>query len=127
MNRTEARLLGKAEQALAGARRDLSADAPALASERAYAAMIQAADALLAHRGQSYRTHGTVNAAFGREFVKTGILDAQYHRWLLDAFRLRRETMHDVDAEVDSGAAWEVFERASEFVDSVRSFLDIAA
>lgn len=40
-------------------------------------------------QGLRFRKHGSVHGAFGREFVKTGLLDAKYHRWLLDAFDKR--------------------------------------
>ena len=115
--------LEKADQALAGARRDFAAGDGALAADRAYYAMFYAADALLSRRGQAFRSHGAVHGAFGKEFAKTEDLDPKDHRWLLDTFRLRQESVYHVETEVGADAATVVVERAEEFVQAARSYL----
>lgn len=124
MSDAEDRRLAKAERALAGAARDLSAGDAGLASDRAYYAMFHAADALLSDRDKTFRSHGAVHGAFGKEFAKTGIIDPKYHRWILDAFRLRQEMVYDLDAEADAEAAAAVVERAREFVGVARSYFE---
>lgn len=123
MNESEARRLARAHQALEGARRDLNAGEAGLALDRAYYAMFYAADALLSRTGKSFRSHGGVHGAFGKQFAKSGVLDPKYHRWLLDAFRLRQEMIYDMEAEADAEAAMEVIERAAEFIETVASYL----
>ncbi len=58
-------------------------------ASRAYYAMFYVAEALLVWIGQSYSSHSAVVAAFGKEFAKTGRLDAKFHRWLVDAADIR--------------------------------------
>jgi uncharacterized protein (UPF0332 family) len=55
--------------------------------------------------------------------VKTGVLDAKYHRWLLDAFDTRITADYGLDAEVNAGEALQVIERAREFVAAARCLL----
>jgi uncharacterized protein (UPF0332 family) len=120
---SEALRLAKAQQALEGARRDLAAGEAGLAADRAYYAMFHAADALLSGRGRGFRSHGAVHGAFGKEFAKSGLIDPKYHRWLLDAFRLRQEMVYDVHATPDREAATEVIRRAAEFIEAAASYL----
>ena len=60
-----------------------------VAASRAYYAMFYAAQALLLERGFAFSSHSAVIAAFGREIAKPGILDAKYHRYLIDAQDMR--------------------------------------
>jgi uncharacterized protein (UPF0332 family) len=39
--------------------------------------------------GLSYHSHAAVIAAYGKEFARTGRLDAGFHRYLLDAQDMR--------------------------------------
>ncbi len=64
-------------------------DLPSAAS-RLYYAMFYCAEALLLTKGLSYSKHGSVIAAFGQHFVKTGLLSADMHRWLQAAFNKRQ-------------------------------------
>lgn len=51
--------------------------------------MFYAVEALLLVKGLQFRKHGGVHAAFGEHFVKTGLFDRKYHRWLLDGYDRR--------------------------------------
>jgi uncharacterized protein (UPF0332 family) len=51
--------------------------------------MFYTAEALLIEWDLSYNSHSAVIAAFGKTFAKTGILDAKFHRYLLDAQDVR--------------------------------------
>jgi uncharacterized protein (UPF0332 family) len=55
------------------------------AASRAYFALFYVAEALLIEKGFSYLSHSAVIAAFGREFTRSGKLDACFYRYLLDA------------------------------------------
>jgi uncharacterized protein (UPF0332 family) len=104
-------LIDKAKKSLRAAQgllRDGHAD---FAASRAYYAMLYVAEALLLHLGQSYSKHAMVIAAFGREYAKTGILDPQFHRWLIDAQDLRNIGDYGVSLHVptdkdESVCAW---------------------
>lgn len=82
------RLFEKAERALKAARTLNEQDAD-FAAARAYYALFYVAAGLLAERNLHFRKHGAVHAAFGEHFVKSGAMDAKFHRWLLDAFDKR--------------------------------------
>lgn len=55
--------------------------------------MFYAAQALLKEKGMQRVKHSAVQAAFGRYLVKTGEIDAKFHRMLIDA----RETREIAD------------------------------
>ena len=86
------RLLDKAGRAIEAAETLLEKGYPEFATGRAYYAMFYIAEALLNEKELRFSKHGGVHGAFGENFVKTGLFDAKYHRWLLDAFdrRIRR-------------------------------------
>ncbi|RNC73272.1 MAG: HEPN domain-containing protein [Desulfuromonadales bacterium] len=69
-------------------------------ASRSYYAMFYAAEALLLAEGLAFSKHSAVISAFGKLFVKTGIMEPRFHRHLLDAFDLRNigdyGTMHSV-------------------------------
>jgi uncharacterized protein (UPF0332 family) len=82
-------LLLRATESVAAARGLLRDGYPDFAASRAYYAMLYVAEALLAHLGQSYSSHAAAIGAYGREYAKTGKLDARFHRWLIEAQNLR--------------------------------------
>jgi uncharacterized protein (UPF0332 family) len=79
------KLLAKARESLEAAELLRSQGYAGFAASRAYYAMFYVAEALLRSMGQSYSSHGAVQAAYGREFAKSGKLDARFHRRLIDA------------------------------------------
>lgn len=89
MTHETAALLEKAEQSIAAASLLLDDDYIDFAASRAYYAMFYAVEALLLSREMSFSKHSAVIAAFGKEFIKTGIIDARFHKMLLSAFDLR--------------------------------------
>lgn len=93
-------LLNKARESLEAARLLNSEGFPNFAASRAYYAMFYAAEALLLDKGLSYSSHSAVTAALGREFVKTGVLDSRFHRYLIDAQDLRNIGDYDLYAQV---------------------------
>jgi uncharacterized protein (UPF0332 family) len=93
------------------------------AASRAYYAMFYVAEALLASLGQSYSTHGAVQAAYGREFAKTGRLDPKFHRWLIDAQDFRSTGDYETGVTITPEQAAQICEWAREFGGSARSYL----
>jgi uncharacterized protein (UPF0332 family) len=88
-----------------------------------YYAMFYTAEALLASRELTFSSHGAVHGAFGKEFVKSGELDAKFHRWLLAAFRERQETTYDVDVRIAPEHVETLIARAKEFLAGARAHL----
>ena len=103
----------RAVQAAKSLLRDGDAD---FAAGRAYYAMFYAAEALLNEKGLRFRKHGGVHAAFGEQFVITGLLDSKFHRWLLDAFDKRIQGDYGIEAVLTREDVAQTIEQADEFL-----------
>ena len=93
------------------------------AASRAYYAMFYIAEALLMQLGESYNKHSAVISAFGRAYAKTGIMDSNFHRWLIDAQDFRNIGDYGVEAHVSRDDANSVCDWASEFIDQAEDLL----
>jgi uncharacterized protein (UPF0332 family) len=51
--------------------------------------MFYVAEALLLGEGLSFSKHTAVIAAFGRRFARTGVVPAEFHRYLIDGQDMR--------------------------------------
>lgn len=78
-------LIEKAKRSLQSARLLLANGSPDFAASRAYYTMFYLASALLIGKGLKFSKHGSLIAAFGMHFAKTGEVDAKFHRYLIDA------------------------------------------
>ena len=81
--------INEADECLAQAELLLASSFPGAAASRSYYAMFHAATAALLQRGIKRRSHQGIIAAFGQIFVKPGIVDARFHKYLTKAFSLR--------------------------------------
>ena len=124
MNPQELRLLEMARQAVDAARRSIVADDAATAANRAYYAMLYAAQAALAGDDVDVRSHGAVHGAFGARFAKTRRLDPALHRWLLDAFDLRLLADYDPMWSLDSASIQETVDQAGRMIATIERFLE---
>ena len=93
------------------------------AASRAYYAMFYLASALLASQGQSYSSHGAVQAAFGKEFAKSQKLDPKFHRWLLDAQDSRNTGDYGIGVSLSAQQAAEICQWARTFLQAAEGFL----
>jgi len=116
-------LLEKAERSLSAAQGLLAAGFPDFAAARSYYAMFYATEALLLSRDQSFSKHSAVIAAFGREFVKPGLLSQSLHRDLLEAYDLRNLGDYGAPHAIDYAVAAQALEKAKAFCAAVREFL----
>lgn len=94
-----------------------------ICASRAYYAMFYAAEALLLERELAFSSHSAVIAAFGREFAKSGALDPQLHRFLLNAFNARNASDYDAHSGITSAQAEELLAWAQQFVAAAESYL----
>ena len=78
-------LIEKAKRSLQAAQLLLSNDMADFAASRAYYTMFYLASAFLLGKGLKFSKHGSLIAAFGQHFVKTGEVEARFHRYLIDA------------------------------------------
>ncbi len=95
------------------------------AASRAYYGIFYATEALLNEKELSFRKHGAVHSTFAVEFVKTGLFDSQYHRWLLDAFNQRQLGDYDEMAQFKSSDVSETIEQAREFLEAAKTYLGL--
>lgn len=89
---------------------------------RAYYTMFYAAQAALLHLDLQFRRHSAVIAAFGKEFVKSGILPASFSRSLRNGFDLRVDCDYKLTSVPKEEAVFAV-EKADDFLRAVREYL----
>ena len=123
--REEARKrLEKAERSIAAARTLLEHGDADFSIARGYYALLYVAEALLVERGLRFRKHGGVHGAFGEHFAKTGVMEAKFHRWLIDTFDLRSTADYGLDVALTHDDAALAIARAEEFLAAARGFLE---
>lgn len=116
-------LLNKAGRAIEASETLLENGYPEFATGRAYYAMFYIAEALLNEKELRFSKHGGVHGAFGEHYVKTGLFDGKYHRWLLDAFDRRIEGDYAEEVVVLDQDAEELIAQAKEFLQETERFL----
>jgi len=124
MKEATQKLLAKAARAVKFAERLATDDDGEFAVGRAYYAMFYIAEALLNEGGHRFRKHGGVHGAFREHFVKTGLLDGKYHRWLLEAFSLRTTADYGIESDLTAEDAAVLIGEAREFLEAATKFLE---
>lgn len=89
----------------------------------AYYAMFYAVLALLALGKKETSKHSGAIALFDREFVKQGVFNKDYSRWLHDAFDLRQRSDYAAEYQASEQEAEKTLKNAESFVDEVKSVL----
>ncbi|MEW5868752.1 MAG: HEPN domain-containing protein [Chloroflexota bacterium] len=117
-------LLEKSQRAIQAAQTLHEHGQEEFAPGRAYYAMFYAAEALLNERDLRFSKHGGVHGAFGEHFVKNGLLDSKYHRWLLDAFDRRIVGDYAIQATFTSQEVAEMIGQAIEFLAQAKHLLE---
>jgi uncharacterized protein (UPF0332 family) len=95
------------------------------AASRAYYAMFYAVEALMLDRDLSFSKHSAIIAAFGKEFVKTGMFDSRFHRYILNAFDLRNAGDYGIIHAVSVENASQAIAEAGELLVEIEKFLAI--
>jgi uncharacterized protein (UPF0332 family) len=85
--------------------------------------MFYVAEALLGEKGLRFRKHSRVHSAFGETFIKTGLLDSKFHRWLIDAFDTRIEGDYGLEAAITDAEAARMIKQAGELLEAGRRYL----
>jgi len=124
VNDSTRQLLEKAGRAIEAAETLLGREITEFAAGRAYYAMFYTAEALLNEQGLRFRKHGQVQGAFGQHFVKTGVFDATFHRWLLTAFNRRIIGDYGLEEVITLEEAAETIRQAQEFLQAARRYLE---
>ena len=90
---------------------------------RSYYAMFTSVRALLARDGVDFSKHAGVIAYFQREYIKTGILDMKYSKYISQAFQIRNNADYADFYIVSKADADEQYERAEEFYQIISNYL----
>lgn len=116
-------LLRKAERSLKASRVLIDSEDYDFSISRIYYVMFYCAEALLLTKDLKFSKHSAVIAAFGRDFVKTGLLSQELHSYLIKGFRERQigdyETLNLPSIE----DAEEMVEDAEAFLEATRAYL----
>lgn len=112
--------LEKANDCIKDAELLLSAHRASAAVGRSYYAMFHAASALLSGKDIQRHSHQGLISAFGQFFVKPGLIEPKFHKYITEAFDLRQESDYQPLVEVTEPQAGKMLDRAKEFVDICR-------
>lgn len=116
MNKEQIYLVQKAEKSLAAARELYQLGYFDFAISRAYYAMFYIAFAFLESRELAFSKYSAVIAAFGKYFAKTNLVDAKYHRYLIDAQKARCQADYNTTLEFSDQEVNDYLQQAAEFV-----------
>lgn len=90
---------------------------------RSYYAIFTAVRALLALDGVDFSKHAGVIVYFQREYIKTGIFEKRYSKYISQAFQIRNNTDYADFYIVSKDDAVEQYERAQEFFGVIKNYL----
>ncbi|MFA6990403.1 MAG: HEPN domain-containing protein [Candidatus Gastranaerophilaceae bacterium] len=116
-------LLNKSKDSLRGAFALFDSGLYAFAVSRAYYAMFYLAEAILLNEDFNYSKHSAVISAFGNNFIKTGKIPVQFHRYLIDGQSLRNIADYDVATTIEEDEAKTEIEHTQEFIDFAEAYL----
>ena len=116
-------LLAKAKESVEASESLLKDGFYDFSAGRSYYAMFYVAEAVLLTKDLSFSKHKAVIAAFGKEFVKSGLLPASLHAYLVDAFDSRQLGDYGPKGSLNEEKAEELIEQAKEFVIIVEEYL----
>lgn len=90
---------------------------------RSYYAIFTAVRALLAADGIDFSKHTGVISYFQKEYIKTGIFEIKYSKYMSQAFQIRNNTDYADFYIVSHDDAKEQYERAAEFYEVIEDYL----
>ena len=90
---------------------------------RSYYAIFSAIRAILAVRQVDFSKHAGVIAYFQKEFIKTGIFDKKYSKYLQQAFQIRNSCDYDDFFIVSEQDAEDQYERATEILTIIEEYI----
>ncbi|MBD2773503.1 HEPN domain-containing protein [Iningainema tapete] len=118
-------LLRKADNTLRAAKLLVTNSFPDSAASRAYYTMFYVVEAFLLGEGLTFSSHAAVISAFGREFVRTGRVSVEFHRYLIEAQNKRIQADYNIDSSITESQATELISRAEEFLQLAQSMLGL--
>jgi len=92
-------------------------------ASRSYYAMFYTAEAILLTKDLSFSSHKAIISAFGKEYVKSGLLPQSLHQYLRNAYNLRQMGDYGFIGAVSENKAKVLIEQTKNFIDSVEEYL----
>lgn len=90
---------------------------------RSYYAIFTSVRALLAMDGVDFSKHTGVISYFQKEYIKTGVFEVKYSKYISQAFQIRNNTDYADFYIVSHDDAKEQYERAVEFYEVMKEYL----
>lgn len=90
---------------------------------RSYYAVFSAVRAVLATRKIDFSKHAGVIAYFQKEYIKTGIFDKKYSKYLQSAFQIRNNCDYNDFFIVSANDAQEQYDRAVELLSVIEEYI----
>lgn len=90
---------------------------------RSYYAMFTSVRAILALDGQDFSKHAGVISYFQKNYIKTGVFDVKYSKYLSQAFQIRNNTDYADFFIVSVTDAREQYERALDFYNEIAEYI----
>lgn len=124
MNNEILALLKKSEDSIKGARLLFDDKLYGFAVSRAYYAMFYLVSAVLLEKNLNFSKHQAVVAAFGQHFIKTGIFEHKFHKYLVEAFEQRQIGDYEPMEEITKETTQKSINRALEFLNAVKVYFE---
>lgn len=90
---------------------------------RSYYALFTAVRAILALDGVDFKKHAGVISYFQKEYIKTGVFEVRYSKYLSQAFQIRNNTDYADFFIVSKEDADEQYARAKDFYEMIKNYL----
>lgn len=91
---------------------------------RSYYAMFSCVRAILALDKVDFAKHAGVISYFQKEYVKTGIIDKEYSKYISSAFQIRNNCDYADFFLVSKEDAYNQYEKAEKFIDAIEKYLE---
>jgi len=115
--------LDSAKEKLASAKLLLDAGQYRDSIGRSYYAIFTAVRAILAKDKVDFSKHAGVIAYFQKEYIKTGIFDRQYSKYLQSAFQIRNNCDYDDFFIASKQDAEEQYDKAETMLDLISEYI----
>ena len=116
--------LQAAEDRLRAAKKLLDDDLIVDSINRSYYAIFYSARALVAKDKVDFSKHSAVISYFRQHYIKTGIFDVKFSKYIGDAFTLRNDGDYTYFFETDKSDAELQYNQAVEFFDTIKHYLE---
>jgi len=116
-------LVKKAKESLKAAKDLLRNGYFDFSASRSYYTMFYIAEAVLLTKSLHFSKHKAVISTFGKEFIKTGIIPSNLHRYIMNAFDIRQAGDYGPLNSVNKEKAKMLIDQAKEFIDTIEAYL----